>query len=241
MKDIIYKKLDRFKYIKFNKRTKEKEYLSLDKFKKITNTDDIKRISEEEFIRESPDYILLIGMSASGKSTLANKLQDKKDYLVISLDDIIRKIAKDHPMKEKIYGVYRGKYPEVREKIISNLRKTINSFKKVIIEGAIFSREVIDDILKISQQLKLYYKEPVSNSVYNNQITRRVLSDIKNNTLNTNFLWSSLDKKDIEYAFNYKKLNSNIKNKIKRHVKMRIHYLVEDYKIFEGLKYYIIV
>lgn len=241
MKEFIYKKLDKYKYLKFNNKTKEKKILSLEEYKNITNTLTIKRISEEDFLISPSNYILLLGMSSSGKSTLANKLL-KKNYLVISLDDILRKIAKEHPMKEKIYGVYRGKYPEVRNKIIKNLSKIINTYHKVIIEGAIQSKDVIKDIINISNKIKLYYKEPKSNKFYEKQIINRVLADVNNNTRITNFVWESLDKKDVNFAFKNKKLNNNIINKIRRHVKMRIHYLVDDYKkVFNNLDFIIII
>lgn len=48
-------------------------------------------------IKPSVDIFFIIGLSATGKTTISKKISKKLKYKLISVDEIIREIAKTHP------------------------------------------------------------------------------------------------------------------------------------------------
>ena len=60
-------------------------------------------------IKPSVDIFFIIGMSATGKTTISKKISKKLKYKLISVDEVIRKIAKTHPDKMKITKLYQPK------------------------------------------------------------------------------------------------------------------------------------
>lgn len=157
------------KYEKYKKR-----YIMLKGGKKYVEKDQL--FATRKGIKR--DVVLLVGSSASGKSTVAEWFEEKGWHL-IRLDDIVRnqimplfkkEIDKEfngtewHMFKlyrDKDYGKTINKAKKIFGKIVRNeIEKAINHNKKVVVEGVISDYELIRDIFGKDDEFILYLIEP---------------------------------------------------------------------------------
>jgi len=178
-------------------------------------------------IKPSVDIFFIIGMSATGKTTISKKISKKLKYKLISVDEVIRKIAKTHPDKMKITKLYQPKkYIIEKKQVIKNIKDIIKVHKKVVIEGTIWDPYIIKQIAK-NKSFKLIYVQPTSKEQYIKNIMKRVKTDIKNKTKTMSIVWKSLSRKDIK---DKNKLNEFVK----KLVDYRFSHIKDDYDIFKG-------
>ena len=86
---------------------------------------------EYKNINTKTDIIFIIGNSASGKSTIAEKLSKKLKYELINFDLLINKLAKNHPDGMKITKMYKpNKYMNEKNIIINQIKDIIHNKKK---------------------------------------------------------------------------------------------------------------
>lgn len=172
-------------------------------------------------IKPSVDIFFIIGMSATGKTTISKKISKKLKYKLISVDEVIRKIAKTHPDKMKITKLYYPKkYIIEKKQVIKNIIDIIKVHKKVVIEGTIWDPYIIKQIAK-NKSFKLIYVQPTSKEQYIKNIMKRVKAK------RMSIVWKSLSRKDIK---DKNKLNEFVK----KLVDYRFSQIKDDYDIFKG-------
>ena len=159
-------------------------------------------------------------------------------YKIISMDEIIREIAKNHKNGMRITGLYNpGRYLEEKEIVIKKILniingKTNNLKNRYIIEGTIWDPKIINAFIK-NKTFDIIYKQPKSLEVYKKYMKQRVATDKKNNTTTMSIVWKNLTKEQIN--------NKSIFNKfINQIAYFRLCSLNDDYKIFHRYNFTII-
>lgn len=184
-------------------------------------------------IDNSVNIYFIIGMSASGKTTLATKISNLLEYKLISMDEIIRKIAITHLDGMKITKLYKpNKYIKEKKQVIKIIKKLIKLHKNVIIEGTIWDPYIIDKIAG-NKKFRIIYIQPKTKKRYIDNIFKRVKYDIDNNTKKIAIVWKSLTNKEIN---NENKLMKFIKNLVNK----RFLQHKEVYEIYKNYDLYIL-
>jgi len=218
--------------------TCEGKRISKKKFYQKTKTTNVKRLKYNEILPYIKDNIvLLVGMSCSGKSTLAKYIKTKRPAVVVHLDDVLRKHAKTHPKGERIFRIYNGnkRYPDVIDYLITYLGVIINKAKKknklCIIEGGLFDKDIINTIL--GNKGTLFYVHPTSINIWKRNIQKRVKIDMEKRTYRTRIIWGNLTS-DIS--------NSNLNKLIAKVARQKMMDVSLDYDFFNKLcKYHIVL
>lgn len=152
--------------------------------------DALKNISQNK-----PATIFLTSKSCNGKSYFSNMLKDK-GYKILELDLIVRKLASKHkigtaPNYDPAFKIYKDNLtPEFRKEFIQIIRNFIKANKYSLIEGAISSVELINDIFK-NISYTFIYLYPWFVKDYADRITKRLKIDIENNTRTVPF-WNEV-------------------------------------------------
>ena len=187
-----------------------------------------------ENIKPTVNIFFIVGMSATGKTTTSKKLSKKLKYKLISMDNVIEKIAIKHPDKMKITKLYHpNKYLIEKKQVIKNIKDIIKEYKNVVIEGTIWDPYIIKQIAK-KKTYKIIYVQPSSKEQYIKNIKKRVKTDIKTKTKTMAIVWKFLSRKDID--------DKNILHDfIKKLVDYRFKHIKDDYNIFKNFTIRILI
>lgn len=177
----------------------------MSKLKKYYSNNNIKIYNEkifyDKFKKRSNDGVFMVGYSASGKTTFANKLSKLPNCKAISIDEIVREIAKKHKDSYKIFKIYEttGIYNNVENKVISIVRKKIFNFKKkrCIIEAVVYNNNLINKILS-GFNFDIIFIQPASSKHYQRNLSNRFIIDVIYGLKRTNLVWVKLNKKENE-------------------------------------------
>lgn len=153
--------------------------------------------------------ILIVGSSKCGKTSLANKISDKYNCNVISLDYLIQAFEETFPKEDN------DNYKEFEVRFITNYLKQVFATKnfyedkKTIIEGNV---PYLDDILPTIDQKKL----SIIGLTYNNVSLKQFIVDLKNNASRFDVIRYLSDDLVEEKALIYMKENSEISNTLEK-------------------------
>lgn len=156
--------------------------------------------------------ILISGFGASGKSFCASKFK-KKGFYILHLDELLRnKVQKKFP-NIFVFNIYsRELHPDlIKNKVdkyfIELIRNLIKNHKKIVLEGKLRNKKLIDDIFK-GYDYSIIVVKPKNKKVYKERVIKRFIEDPAHYGR-----LGFLEKQD--FLYDKKGLNDYIKNGIK--------------------------
>jgi hypothetical protein len=192
------------------------------------------------------DIILITGRGGVGKSTVAKKF-NKEGYYLLSLDQIImNRIVKEFGSYFENYDVFFWMYVQgfpsmyedsihtkeqeiylrAKKRFIEIIKKKMEKHKKIVIEGGLKDRTMIEDIFK-NRLYTFLYVQPSSVETYETMIINRFVSD-PDRYGRLGYL-KKADDQNIGLIL-YKKGDDSVMNKIIKHV------AAEQYDLIETLR-----
>lgn len=166
----------------------------LEKFEDESNFDEILEELTKKINEEEKTFILLDGIMSGGKSQFSKKLQDKKNYDVIHLDENFKKYQDFNNGATKLLQFSEKRLIEDIENIPNNI---------IVVEG-IGSVRVINKLYPDTKKINVYMinlKNENSNYIYNHTYKDFIIKEIEdsdfynNNCINLDL--SKLDKDEI--------------------------------------------
>lgn len=103
-----------------------------------------------------PDFIMLIGIPGSGKSTWINKFNKNYKYTVVSPDEIRKEITgsvSDQSQNAKVWRL-------TKERVVENLSKGQDVILDATMTGASRRRDFVKDLPPSNLKAKIFYVDP---------------------------------------------------------------------------------
>jgi hypothetical protein len=146
------------------------------------------------------DIVFVCGKAGVGKSTVAKKISEDLDYVLISMDEVIRDEIVPLYKKEieevfdgdsgYMFSIYRGiadKEPtlitQARIKFIEIMKKKIRYISdsgKVVVEGSLWNHDAIRYIFGKKDDYSMVFVQPKSLEIYIDRLKRRFVEDPDN-------------------------------------------------------------
>lgn len=82
---------------------------------------------------QTKDFVVMVGLPGSGKSTLITQMKKEKPYTVISTDDIFEEWGKEHDMDYNA-AFKTFEFKDVEREMNNRLRNALNKRKNVIVD-----------------------------------------------------------------------------------------------------------
>lgn len=118
-----------------------------------------------------PEIIILVGLPGSGKSTYIKQLQHKRDYVVLSTDDIFDRFASDAGISYN-QAFKTLPYKDAEREMFSDLREALSQKKNIIVDQT--NMTIKSRARKLSAVPKGYKKTAVVFSVDDKELQRRL-------------------------------------------------------------------
>lgn len=105
---------------------------------------------------EYPEFVMLIGIPGSGKSTWINQFNKNDKYIVISPDDIRREITGSISDQSQNANVWRI----TKERVLKNLENGRSVILDSTMTDSIRRKEFIKDLPQVNLKAKVFYVDP---------------------------------------------------------------------------------
>ena len=119
----------------------------------------------------TPEIIILVGLPGSGKSTYIKQLKSKKNYVVVSTDDIFDRFAADAGINyNQAFKILP--YKEAEREMFDSLRAAVTQKKSIIVDQT--NTTIKSRARKLGAVTKGYKKIAVVFSVDEKELQRRL-------------------------------------------------------------------
>ena len=146
----------------------------------------VKTITRDQLEKDvkNLDLVIIVGMSASGKSYFSRDLAKKTGVNLIEVDKLIEKFKKVFPEGLDLMELYQpNKYPKQKEELIRDIKNAMKGHN--IVDGRFWDPKMIKELIR-GKTYKLIYLKPPKKSEYINRIKNRVLESEIGNVLMKN-------------------------------------------------------
>ena len=172
------------------------------------------------------DLVIIVGMSASGKSYFSRDLAKKTGVNLIEVDKLIEKFKKVFPEGLDLMELYQpNKYPKQKEELIKDIKNAMKGHN--IVDGRFWDPKMIRELIR-GKTYKLIYLKPPKKSEYVNRIKNRVLESEIGNVLMKNEVLGMRNDKAINLF-----VNEIVNNKLNG--------MNEELKVFEPFNLSVLV
>jgi adenylate kinase family enzyme len=194
----------------------------------------------EEIEKNHPKLIYLSGKTSTGKTTLANSLQDKYKVAVIELDQIIHDIKAQRAI-DKFIAIYRHRDEvELIELFVDRVKQEINKALRnhtlVVFEGAIANSETLYEIVQEWLDDFLFiYLEPTDLEQYRARLLSRFMLATHNDRSGLpSGLWEGFRSEELEEFFSSRQITPELNNVITAYAKESMQESQARLKMFQS-------